>query len=75
MMQRVENEGECRKMWGDAYKKKECKENNVCTLSWWRHRVVQSYKYLGCIVNEHMECREMVGERAKAGRGALSAWL
>ena len=37
--------------------------------------VVQRYKYLGCIVNEHMDCREMVGERAKAGRGAPSAWL
>ena len=38
-------------------------------------RVVQSYSYLGCTVNGHMDCREMVGERAKAGRGALSAWL
>ena len=31
-------------------------------------RVVQSYKYLGCTVNEHVDCREMVGERAKARR-------
>ena len=23
----------------------------------------------------HMDCREMVGRRAKAGRGALSVWL
>ena len=38
-------------------------------------RVVQSYKYLGCTVNKHMDCMEMVGERAKAGRGALSACL
>ena len=38
-------------------------------------RVLQSYKCLGCIVNEYMDCMEMVGERAKAGRGALSAWL
>ena len=38
-------------------------------------RVVQSYYYLGCTVNGHMDCRETVGERAKAGRGALSAWL
>ena len=40
-----------------------------------RVKVVKSYKYLGCIVNEHMDCREMVRERATAGRGALSAWL
>ena len=38
-------------------------------------RVAQSYKYLGCTVIEHMDCREMVGERAKAGRGALGAWI
>ena len=38
-------------------------------------RVVQSYKYLGCIVNEHMDCREIVGERAKAGTGALSGYV
>ena len=38
-----------------------------------RVKVAESYKYLGCIVNEHiyMDCRE----RAMAGRGALSAWL
>ena len=37
--------------------------------------MVESYKYLECIVNERMDCREMVKERAEAGRGALSAWL
>ena len=37
-------------------------------------KVVESYEYLGCIVNEHMDCREMVRERATTGRGALSAW-
>ena len=40
-----------------------------------RVNVVESYKFLGCIVNEHMDCREMVRERATVGRGALSAWL
>ena len=39
-----------------------------------RVKVMESYKYLGCIVNEHIDCREMVRERATAGRGALSAW-
>ena len=38
-------------------------------------KVVESYKYLGCTVNEHMDCREMVKERAKAVRDALSACL
>ena len=37
--------------------------------------MVESYTYLGSIVNEHMDCREMVTERALTGRGALSAWL
>ena len=38
-------------------------------------KVVESYICLGCRVNEHMDCREMVRERATVGRGALSAWL
>ena len=25
-------------------------------------RVVQSFKYLGCTVNEHMDCQKMEGE-------------
>ena len=37
--------------------------------------MVESYKYLGCTVNEHMDCRAMVRERSTGGRGALSAWL
>ena len=76
MMQRVGDESEYRYMWGDAYNK-QCKENNVCILSWWRHgqsgaklRMKDAY-----IVNEHMDCREMVRERAKAERGALSACM
>ena len=40
-----------------------------------RIKVPESYKYLGCIVNEHMDCRKVVRERAMTGRGALSAWL
>ena len=36
-----------------------------------RLKVVESYKYLGCIVNEHMDCREMVRDRATVGIGAL----
>ena len=68
-------ENECIQMWGDAYKKKGCKENNVHILSWWRHgqNGPKLQIFIGCIVNEHMDCREMVGKRAMAGRGARSA--
>ena len=36
--------------------------------------MVSSYKYLGCVVDEHLELKEMVEEKAAAGRRALSAW-
>ena len=34
---------------------------------------VSSYKYLGCVVDEHLVLTEMVEERAEAGRRALGA--
>ena len=37
--------------------------------------MVSSYKYLGCIVDEHLELKEMVEEKAAAGRRALGAWM
>ena len=37
--------------------------------------IVSSYKYLGCFVDEHLEFKEMVEEKATAGRRALGAWL
>ena len=37
--------------------------------------MVSSYKYLGCVIDEHLELKEMVEEKAAAGRRALSAWL
>ena len=33
--------------------------------------MVSSYKYLGCVVDEHLKLKEMVEERAAAGRRAL----
>ena len=36
---------------------------------------VAEYKYLGCIINQHVESRAMVDSRAKAGARALCAWL
>ena len=35
--------------------------------------MVSSYKYLGCVVDEHLVLTEMVEERAEAGRRALGA--
>ena len=46
MVQRVGNEGECRQMWGDAYKKR-FKENNVRILSWLRHAWSERCKATG----------------------------
>ena len=34
--------------------------------------MIEEYKYLGCVVNEHGRCRRMVEERAKAGAVTLS---
>ena len=38
-------------------------------------KVVEEYKYLGCVINEQLGSRRMVEERAKAGARALSKWL
>ena len=38
-------------------------------------KVVEEYKYLGCVINEHLGSQRMVEERAKAGARALSEWL
>ena len=35
--------------------------------------MIYSYKYLGCVVDEHLVLTVMVGERAEAGRRALGA--
>ena len=37
--------------------------------------MVSSYKYLGCVADEHLELKEMVEEKAAEGRRALSPWL
>ena len=35
----------------------------------------EKYKYIGCTVNEHLECKGMIEERAMAGARALGSWL
>ena len=37
--------------------------------------IVEEYKHLGFVVDEHGRCRRMVEERAKAGAVILSNWL
>ena len=37
--------------------------------------VVEKYRYLGCTLNEHLECKGMIEERTMAGARALSGWL
>ena len=37
--------------------------------------MASSYKYLGCNVDEHLELKEMVEEKAAAGKRALGAWM
>ena len=36
---------------------------------------VSSYKYLGCVVDEFLDCSNMVEHRVKLGSQALGAWL
>ena len=38
-------------------------------------KVMEGYKYLGCVVDEYLSNMRMVEERAKAGAKALSDWL
>ena len=38
-------------------------------------KVVEEYKYLGCVVNEHLQSARIAEERAKAGARALGDWL
>ena len=38
-------------------------------------KVMEKYKYLGCVVDEYLSNVRMVEERAKAGAKALSEWL
>ena len=36
---------------------------------------VSSYKYLGCVIDEFLDCSEMVEHGVKLGSQALGAWL
>ena len=37
--------------------------------------MVNQYKYLGCVIDEHLELNDMVEERVVAGKKALGAWF
>ena len=36
---------------------------------------MSQYKYLGCVIDEHLELNDMVEEKAMAGTKALGAWF
>ena len=38
-------------------------------------KVAEEYKYLTCVVNEHLQSARMAEERAKAGTRAVGDWL
>ena len=38
-------------------------------------KVVEEYKYLGCVVNEHLQSTKVAEERVEAGARALGDWL
>ena len=40
-----------------------------------RIRFVEEYKYMGCMVNDQLNCARIVEERVKAGAKALSDWM
>lgn len=35
--------------------------------------MVSFYRYLGCVIDEHLDLKEMVEDRAEAGRRTLGA--
>ena len=37
--------------------------------------MVEQYRYLGCVVDEHLELKSMVEERAMAGKRTLGGWF
>lgn len=37
--------------------------------------MASSYKYLGCVIDEHLTLKDMVEDRAAAGKRALGSWL
>ena len=37
--------------------------------------MVSQYKYLGCVIDEHLKLNDMVDEKAVAGKKALGAWF
>ena len=37
--------------------------------------MVSSYKYLSCVIDEHLTLKDMVEDRAAAGKRALGSWL
>ena len=63
-------------MYNYIYRKKTMERSNLkFVIDGEEVPVVSSYKYLGCIVDEFLEMREMIEDKAMAGKKALGAWF
>ena len=61
-------------MWGNAHEKERGeKDGQRFVRSGELVQNVAEYKYLGCVINEHVESKAMVDSRATAGAKALCA--
>ena len=67
---------QCIKMWGYVHEKKGVKRmGEKFYVDSKKIKVVEEYKYLGCVINEQLGSRRMMEERGKAGTRVLSEWL
>ena len=58
------------------YRKRRVKRSEeVFIVNGERIDVIAEYKYLGCVISEHLDGKRMLEEKAKVGARALSAWL
>ena len=76
MVCRMVSENRCRQMWGNAYEKEKGKEyGQKFFISSELVQNVAEYRYLGSVINEHVENKVMIHSRATAGTRTLCAWL
>ena len=71
----VRSEDQCGQMWNHACEEEDNGEVKfeVC-IDGEEVPVVSSCKYLGCIVDEFLEMREMIEDKAMPGKKAIGAW-
>ena len=70
------SQGKCREFGIVLFRKRRVKRSEEeYRVNGERIDVTAEYKYLGCVVSEHLDGKWMLEERAKAGVRALSVWL